>query len=44
MKALYTSSMAKKPTKKNSKKKTPLYVDTYEAWLQNEVSKRLKKK
>jgi len=36
--------MAKKSAKKVSKKKAPLYIDTYEAWLQKEVSKRLKKK
>lgn len=44
MKVLNTSSMAKKSAKKDSKRKTPLYVDTYEAWLQKEVAKKLKKK
>ena len=36
--------MAKKSGKKVSKKKDPLYIDTYEAWLQKEVAKKLKKK
>jgi len=36
--------MAKKSGKKVSKKNTPLYIDTYEAWLQKEVAKKLKKK
>jgi|GEM_PF-1924251 len=34
--------MAKKDKKVS--KKAPLYVDTYEAWLQQQVSKKLKKK
>ena len=36
--------MAKKSAKKVSKKKDPLYIDTYEAWLRKEVAKTLKKK